>query len=102
MKRLKAIFLTLFIVHSFLFVDAQSDNLGIKTIVHQNQVIGSYTMIGMGTIITKKKIISPGYIYYGKPVKLIRKNNFIIKKLKIDENNLIKETQRFKKIKKEI
>jgi len=77
-------------------------NLGIKTIVHQNQVIGSYTMIGMGTTITKKKIIKPGYIFYGKPAKLIKKNNFIIKKLKIGKNNLIKETQRFKKIKKEI
>ena len=77
-------------------------NLGIKTIVHQNQVIGSYTMVGMGSIITKKKIIKPGYIYYGKPVKLIKKNKFIIKKLKIDEDNLIKETHRFKIIKKEI
>ena len=77
-------------------------NLGIKTIVHQNQVIGSYTMVGMGSIITKKKIIKPGYIYYGKPVKLIKKNKFIIKKLKIDENNLIKETHRFKMIKKKI
>ena len=28
--------------------------LGIRTIVHQNQVIGSYSMIGMGTLITKK------------------------------------------------
>ena len=76
--------------------------LGIKTIIHQNQVIGSYSMVGMGTIITKNKIIKPGYIYYGKPAKLIKKNNFIIKKLKIDENNLVKETQRFIKIKKEI
>ena len=59
-------------------------------------------MIGMGTTITKKKIIKPGYIFYGKPAKLIKKNNFIIKKLKIGKNNLIKETQRFKKIKKEI
>ena len=30
-------------------------NLGIKTIVHQNQVIGSFSMIGMGSIITKNK-----------------------------------------------
>ena len=29
--------------------------LGIKTIVHQNQIIGSFSMIGMGSIITKKK-----------------------------------------------
>ena len=33
--------------------------LGIKTIVHQNQIIGSFSMIGMGSIITKKKIFSP-------------------------------------------
>ena len=77
-------------------------NLGIKTIIHQNQVIGSYSMVGMGTIITKNKIIKPGFVYYGKPAKLMKKNNFIIKKLKIDKNNLIKETQRFKKIKREI
>ena len=30
--------------------------LGIRTSVHQNQVIGSYSMIGMNSIITKKKI----------------------------------------------
>tara|TARA_B110001452_G_C14847371_1_gene295967 strand:+ start:26 stop:475 length:450 start_codon:yes stop_codon:yes gene_type:complete len=29
--------------------------LGIKTTVHQNQIIGSYTMVGMNSIITKKK-----------------------------------------------
>ena len=28
--------------------------LGIRTIVHQNQLIGSFSMIGMGSIITKK------------------------------------------------
>ena len=37
--------------------------LGIKTIVHQNQIIGSFSMIGMGSIITKKKNIFPGYIF---------------------------------------
>ena len=33
MKRLKVIFLALFIVHSFSFIEAQNENLGIKTIV---------------------------------------------------------------------
>ena len=51
----------------------KNSQLGIRVLVHQNQVIGSYTMIGMGTIITKKKIIIPGYTYYGKPVKKIKK-----------------------------
>ena len=39
-------------------------NLGIKSIVHQNQVIGSYTMIGMGSIITKNKKFFRLYILW--------------------------------------
>ena len=44
-------------------------NLGIKSIVHQNQIIGSYSMTGMGSIVTKTKKILPGYVYFGKPIK---------------------------------
>ena len=73
-------------------------NLGIKTIVHQNQVVGSYSMIGMGSIITKSKKILPGYVYYGKPVKKIKKNIFSIKKNKISDKQLKSENVRFKKI----
>ena len=32
----------------------KKSQLGFNTIVHQNQVIGSFSMVGMGTIITKK------------------------------------------------
>ena len=39
--------------------------LGIRTSVHQNQIIGSYTMIGMNSVITKNKTIIPGYVYFG-------------------------------------
>ena len=77
-------------------------NLGIKTIVHQNQVIGSYSMIGMGSIITKKKKILPGYVYYGKPVKKIKKNIFSLKKNNISDKKLMNENIRFKKILKKI
>ena len=73
-------------------------NLGIKTIVHQNQVIGSFSMIGMGSIITKKKKIFPGYIYYGKPVKKVKKNLLSLKKNKINNKKLKIEHLRFKKI----
>ena len=41
--------------------------LGIKTLVHQNQIIGSYSMIGMGSIITKKLKVLPGYVFIGRP-----------------------------------
>ena len=72
--------------------------LGIKTIVHQNQTIGSYSMIGMGSIITKKNIILPGYIYYGKPVKKIKINKLGLKKFKVSKKMLSQEIKRFKKI----
>ena len=75
-------------------------HLGMKVIIHQGQVIGSYSMIGMGSIITKKKKIEPGYIYYGKPVKKIRKNSIGLKKNKITSDILKKEYKRFLKYKK--
>ena len=80
----------------------QYANLGIKTIVHQNQVIGSYSMMGMGSIITKSKKILPGYVYYGKPVKKIKKNIFSLKKNKISDKKLENENIRFKKILKKL
>ena len=73
-------------------------NLGIKSIVHQNQIIGSYSMIGMGSIVTKTKKILPGYIYFGKPIKKIKKNILSLKKNKINYKKLMLENIRFKKI----
>ena len=77
-------------------------NLGIRTIVHQNQVIGSYSMIGMGSVITKNKKILPGYIYYGRPIKKIKKNILSLKKNKIDDKKLKFENIRFNKILKKV
>ncbi len=73
-------------------------NIGIKSIIHQNQTIGSYCLIGMGSIITKKTLIEPGYIYYGKPAKKIKKNLIGLKKNKIDKLVLLREKKRFNKI----
>ena len=70
--------------------------LGIRTIVHQNQIIGSYSMLGMNSMITKKSIIDPGYIFYGRPVKKVKKNLIGLKRNKITADNLIKEKKRFK------
>ena len=77
-------------------------NLGIKTIVHQNQVIGSHSMVGMGSLITRNKKIIPGYVYYGKPIKKIKKNKFSLIKNKISVKDLKSEIERFKKILKKI
>ena len=76
----------------------KKSQLGFNTIVHQNQVIGSFSMIGMGSIITKKIIIKPGFVYAGNPAKKIKFNTYGIKLKKIKKRDILKETQRFKEI----
>ena len=74
--------------------------LGIRTSVHQNQVIGSYSMIGMNSIITKKLKVEPGFVFYGKPAKKMKKNLVGIKRNKISSDILKKEYKRFVLLKK--
>ena len=45
----------------------EGSQLGMRVSIHQNQIIGSYSMIGMNSFITKKIKILPGFTYYGKP-----------------------------------
>ena len=52
----------------------KGSQLGMRVSVHQNQIIGSYSMIGMNSFITKKTKILPGFTYFGKPAKKIKKN----------------------------
>ena len=72
--------------------------LGIKVCVHQNHVIGSYSMIGMNSFITKKLKVIPGYIFYGKPAKKKSKNLIGLKRNKINDNDLKIEINRYKKL----
>jgi len=72
--------------------------LGMKVCVHQNQVIGSYSMIGMNSFITKKIKVIPGYKFYGKPAKKKTKNLLGLKRNKIDELKLKYENNRFKEL----
>ena len=53
-------------------------------------------MIGMGSIITKKIIIKPGFVYAGNPAK-IKFNTYGIK-LKVKKMDILNETRRFKEI----
>ena len=72
--------------------------LGIKVCVHQNQVIGSYTIIGMNSFVTRKLKIIPGYKFYGRPAKKISKNLFGLKRNKIDNKKLEFELNRYKEL----
>ena len=73
--------------------------VGMRVSIHQNQVIGSFSMIGMSSIITKKLSVLPGYTYYGKPAKRKRKNIIGLKRNKINKLKLKNEINRFLKLK---
>ena len=72
--------------------------LGMRVCVHQNQVIGSYSMIGMNSFITKKLEVVPGYKFYGKPAQKQSKNLFGLKRNKINNIKLKFEVNRYKKL----
>lgn len=69
--------------------------MGIKSSVHQNQIIGSYSMIGMHSFVTRKLLVTPGFIFYGKPAKKIKKNLIGLKRNNISVDIIKKETKRF-------
>lgn len=82
--------------HSFI---GKGANMGLGSICHQFSKIGSYSMIGMGCIITKKTEVNCFSVYVGNPAKFIRTNDFQIEKFTIEEMNEIIE--RFEEIKKQ-
>jgi UDP-N-acetylglucosamine acyltransferase len=59
--------------HSFLGIAV---NMGLGSICHQYSKIGSYSMIGMGTIITKKTNVNCFGTYVGNPAKYIKENDY--------------------------
>jgi len=69
--------------------------MGIKSSIHQNQIIGSYSMIGMHSFVTRKLLVTPGFIFYGKPAKKIKKNLIGLKRNNISVDIIKKETKRF-------
>ena len=76
----------------------QGAQLGIRVSVHQNQIIGSYSMIGMNSFVTKKLKVIPGYKFYGKPAKKKSKNLIGLKRHKIKNDKLKLEFVRYKKL----
>ena len=57
--------------------------MGLGSITHQFTQLPPYSMLGMGTIVTKKSIIEPFSIYVGNPAKFLK-----INKVGIQRNNL--------------
>ena len=76
----------------------RDSNLGMGAAIHQYQVIGSWSMIGMGCIILKKARIYPGQTWAGNPVQRLKTNEYGLERFNIDEYDLLEETARYKEL----
>lgn len=74
-------------------------NIALGCVIHQFQVIGAYSMIGMNSTITKKNEILPGYIYVGSPVKQLSINSVGLERNNINSNMLQKLITKYKGLK---
>ena len=70
-------------------------NLGHGCIIHPFQIIGSYSMLGMGTVVPKKTRIEPGYIYVGNPAKKLKQNKIGLERCCVTKDMLDAETNRY-------
>lgn len=77
-------------------------NVGMGAIIHQYSVIGSYSMLGMGSIVSKKSKIEPGLIYFGNPAYPKRKNTIALNKYNIDTGKIMLERERWLKLNQKV
>ena len=79
----------------------KESNLGMGAAVHQYQVIGSWSMIGMGGVVPKKSRIEPGHTWVGNPARRLKTNMYALDKLNVDDYMLVEETARWSELIKE-
>lgn len=70
-------------------------NLGLGCKIHQRQLIGSYSMIGMGSVVTKGLNVVPGNIYCGNPAKLLKQNIVGLHRMRVTTEQLNSEIKIF-------
>lgn len=63
-------------------------NIGLGAVVHQRLLIGSYAMIGMGSVVTKA--ILPFGMAYGSPARIQGGNVIGMKRANVDEGLIFK------------
>lgn len=76
-------------------------NLGLGAVIHQRSCIGSYSMLGMGSVVTRKAAIAPGCTYVGNPAEFLCKNNLGLSRRNIGELELLDEISRWTKVTQE-
>ena len=76
----------------------KGSNCGTGCQVHQYQVIGSWSMLGMGCVVPKKLKIEPAQTWVGNPARRLKTNMYALDKWDIDEFELLEETARYKQL----
>ena len=69
--------------------------LSMNCSVHQNQIIGSWSIIGMNSCVTKSAIVEPGYKFFGVPAKKHNKNTVSLRRNKVSPRHLEAAKNRF-------
>ena len=52
----------------------KGSNCGSGCLIHQHQVVGSWSMIGMGCVVPKKIRLEPGQTWVGNPARRLKTN----------------------------
>jgi len=73
-------------------------NIGLGAVLHQFSVVGSYVMIGMGSVCTKTAQLKPGEIHVGNPARYLRANTIGLQRNLVSEDGLLEEIERWEKI----
>jgi UDP-N-acetylglucosamine acyltransferase len=73
----------------------KQSNCGSGCLIHQHQVVGSWSMIGMGCVVPKKVRLEPGHTWVGNPARRLKTNMYALEKNNIEEYELIEETARY-------
>lgn len=81
--------------HSYIMEGA---NFGLGSICHQFSKIGAYSMIGMGSVVTKTRKVLPGYVVVGNPASFIKMNEIGLQRNNITDDQLKLYQQQYEKL----
>ena len=76
----------------------KGSNCGSGCLIHQHQVVGSWSMIGMGCVVPKKTKLEPGQTWVGNPARRLKTNMYALDKHDVDDYELVEETARYNKL----
>ena len=72
----------------------ENTNIGYSVSIHQFQVIGSYCMLGMGSIVPKGADLKCGTLWYGSPARFKKYNEVGLQRNGLAVSDMVPEDER--------